>query len=336
MKSINHYIRNLWNGFASIFLSRWDLVVGQQIYVIWFYINKFLVEAMQQYISPALGAIFGMLFLEGHTMCIAAWYTLKKYRKDPQVYGLNQWNETNCRYRPVLLLHGAVGSWSYLGDLAVALKNANIPVFVIDLGFGLPTEKMRKKIFNKIKEIRRLYYNFNQKSDDESYSNQIGRQSLCTTQEEMSTVKLIRTSQESETTRVPTNLTNLHNIPLVDIVAHSNGGNVALYSTFTENCSYIDGEGNFKFRCEPQANPHIGKVITVALPSNQTETNWMREINKINDLFNVNAKFDALMDYKRCALVEELHSHVEYIDAGHIGIVFKSSTYNRVLQFLLK
>jgi hypothetical protein len=40
-------------------------------------------------------------------------------------------------------------------------------------------------------------------------------------------------------------------------------------------------------------------VITIALPSNQTETNWMREINKINDLFNINAKYDALMGYKK-------------------------------------
>jgi len=131
-------------------------MMGQNIYVIWFYINKFLIEVMQQHISFALAAIYGMLFLEGHTICKATWYTLKKYRKDPQMYGLNQWNETNYRHRPVLLLYGAVGSWSYLGDLAITLRNANIPMFVIDLGFGLRTEEIRRKIFNKIEEIRRL------------------------------------------------------------------------------------------------------------------------------------------------------------------------------------
>ncbi|CAF2695177.1 unnamed protein product [Rotaria sp. Silwood2] len=92
-----------------------------------------------------------MLILEGHTLCKAVWYTLKKYRKDPQVYGLNQWNETHCRRRrPVLLLHGAVGSWSYLGDLAVLLESVHIPVFIINLGFELPTEEIRKQVFKKI------------------------------------------------------------------------------------------------------------------------------------------------------------------------------------------
>ncbi|CAF2944898.1 unnamed protein product [Rotaria sp. Silwood2] len=94
------------------------------------------------------------------------------------------------------------------------------------------------------------------------------------------------------------NSTSSNTIPLVDIVAHSNGGNLALYSTFTQDCSYIDGDGNFKFRSSPQSNPHIGKIITVALPSNQTEVNWMRQINKLDNLFNVNAKFNALMAYK--------------------------------------
>jgi len=291
---------------------------------------------MQQYISPALGAIYGMLFLEAHTICKATWYTLKKYRKDPQAYGLNQRNEPNHLHHPVLLLHGAVGSWSYLGDLAVALKNANIPVFVIDLGFGLPTEEMRKKVFNKIEEIRRLYSNSNKRTDNESYTGQNERQSPNIIQQEASTVKLIRISHGNETTGTATNSKSSNMIPLVDIVAHSNGGNVALYSAFTEDCSYIDEQGNLKFRSALEANPHIGKVITVAFPSNQTETKWMHEINKTNDLFNVNAKYDALMGYKKCALVEELPAHVEYIDAGHIGIVFNRTAHNRILQFLLK
>ncbi|CAF3427264.1 unnamed protein product [Rotaria socialis] len=186
-------------------------------------------------------------------MCNALWYIPKKYRKNPNVYGLNQLNETPyCRHRPVLLLHGAVDAWSYLGDLAAVLKTTNIPAFVINLGFGLPTEE------------------------------------------------------------------------------------TPLYSAFTQDCSYIDRESNLKFRSTPEANPLIGKVIAIALPSNLTETNWMREINKLDDLFNVNAKYDAIMDHKKCALAEELPWSVEYIDAGHIGIVFNRSTYSQVLQFLLK
>lgn len=306
------------------------------IYVIWFHINKFLVLAMQQHISPALGAIYGMLLLEGHTICKAAWYTWNKYRKDPQLYGLNQWNTKNCRNRPVLLLHGAAGSWSYLGDLAVTLKNANIPLFVVDLGMGLPSQEMRRKVFNKIEEIRRLYSIFNQKINGECDDIQFGEQNLNTVSEETSTVKLIRTNRENETVSTTTDPTNSNAIPLVDIVAHSNGGNVALYSIFTEDCSSINGQGELQFRCTRQANPHIGKVITVALPSDQTETKWMREVKKINDLFNVNAKYDALMAYKKCAMVEEFPSHVEYVDAGHIGIVYNRETSSRILQFLLK
>jgi hypothetical protein len=336
MRSNDNHTGNFWNGFTSIFFLRWICVLGQNIYVIWFYINKVLVEAMQQHISFAVGAIYGMLFLEAHTMCKAAWYTFKKYRKDPKVYGLNQWTETNRGHRPVLLLYGAVGSWSYLGDLAVALMNANIPVFVIDLGFGLPTEEMRKKIFNKIEEIRKLYSTLNKKPDDESDATHFERYSLYTTQEGASTVKLLRASHENESTNTTTNSSTSNIIPLVDIVAHSNGANVALSSIFTEDCSCIDEQGNLKFRSTLKANPHIGKLITVALPSNQTETNWMREVKKIDDLFNINAKFDALMAYKKCALTEELPSHVDYIDAGHIGIVFNPVTHNRILQYLLK
>ncbi len=202
---------------------------------------------MQQHISFALAAIYGMLFLEGHTICKATWYTLKKYRKDPQMYGLNQWNGTNYRHRPILLLHGAVGSWFYLGDLAITLRNANIPMFVIDLGFGLPTEEIRRKIFNKIEEIRRLYSNFDGKIDDDFYAVQNERQTLNIIQEEASTRKLIRASHGDEITRTASNSTNSNIIPLVDIVAHSNGGTIALYSTFTEDCSYIDEQSNLKF-----------------------------------------------------------------------------------------
>lgn len=322
-----------WNGLTAAFLLRWISMVGRNVYIVWFYINKFLVETMRQHISPAVGAIYGMLFLEGHTICKAVWYTLRKYRKNPEVYGLNQWNETNYRRRPVLLLPGAAGSWAYLGNLAVALKNAHIPVFVVDLGFGLPSEEMRKKILTKVEEIRRLYSNFNQQTDDKSSVEQIETQSLYTIQEETSMMKLLRTNHGNETTQTTTN-SNV--IPLVDIIAHSNGGNMALYSAFTEDCSYIDEQGNLQFRSEPQANSNIGKVITIALPSNQTETNWMCEINKIDDLFNINAKYDALMAYKKCALKSELPSHVEYIDAGHIGIVYSPTIHNRILQFLFK
>ena len=332
MRPINQYINNTWNCFAFIFLSNLISMVGQKIYAIWFYMNKILVEIIQQHISPAIAAMFEMLIFEGHAMLQAIWYTLKKYRRDPRVYGLNRWTKENCCHRPVLLLHGAVGTWSYLGDLGDTLKNANIPVFVINLGSGLPAEEIRTKILDKIEEIIKLYYDFNQKLlKNESNLNQIDRQSVWTAKESSSTTELLKINLEDGSAR-----TILNAIPLVDIVAHSNGGKLALYSTFTQECSHIDAGGNLKFRVTPQANLHVGKVITIAMPSNETETDWMRQINKLDDLFNVNAKFDALMAYKKCALIEELPSHVEYIDATHIGIVFKQSAYQQILQFLLK
>ncbi|CAF0747137.1 unnamed protein product [Adineta steineri] len=333
MQSTKNQTSNFWNNITSAVIVRWILTLGQQLYDIWFYINTYLVKTIQKNISPALGAIFGMVFLEGHTMCKAIWYTFKKYRNDPKFYGFNQWDEEYSCHRPVLLLHGAVGSWSYLGDLAIALKNANIPVFVIDLGFGLPREEMREKIFNKIAEIRKLYSDSNKKSADNSKADQNKINTFVIIHKRAPKLRLRRITEESD---IGSFEKNLNTIPLIDIIAHSDGGNLALYSAFTQDCSYIDGDGNLKFRTVPQANPFIGKIITIALPSNHTETNSIRDINKINDLFNINATFDALMANKKCALLEELPSHVEYVDAGHIGIVFNHTTYTRILQFLLK
>ena len=264
-------------------LSRWICALASGIYVIWFYANRFLVDICKKHISIALGVVYGMLILEGHTIIKAAWYTLKTYRKDSTAHGFEEFDFTEAQHRPVLLLHGAVGSWSYLGDLATALKAAHIPVFVINLGAGQPTEEARQKVTDKIKEI-------NSVSGD----------------------------------------------GLVDIVAHSNGGNLALYSIFTRECSTIDERGVLEFRDAPEANPQIGKVITIALPSDEEEVDWMRQINKVHDLFNINAQFDALMGHKQCALVKELSSHGTEVNAGHIGIVFQRVTYERVLQFLFE
>jgi hypothetical protein len=42
------------------------------------------------------------------------------------------------------------------------------------------------------------------------------------------------------------------------------------------------------------------------------------------------------MAFKKCALNEEFSAHVEYIDAGHIGIVFNRAAHNQILQYLFK
>ena len=318
-------------GLMITLARKWLSILGQYIYILWFYINRFLVGIMQKRLSSAFAAIYGLIFLEGHTVCKAGWFTWKKYRQNPSVYGLNQWNETNRHHRPVLLLPGAAGSWAYLGDLALALKNAHIPVFTIDLPLGSPTEDMRKKIYDKIEEIRRLYPKPNQAIEIKPNINLMEKPSLYTIQEETPTLRSLHLNNRNPFLRMAT---IVDDPPLVDLIAHSNGGNIALYSVFTDHCSSIDQQGQLKFRSELQTNPNVGKLITIALPSDQIETEWLREMNKLDDLYNINAKYDALMAYKECSLVKELPSHVQIVDAGHIGIVFDQTMANRLLQIL--
>lgn len=263
------------------------------LYFIWYQLNKFVVDILQKHVSFAAGALFGTLVFEGYTIGKAAWYTWAKYRADPSTYGLNQWRTEERDRRPVLLLHGAAGSWSYLGDLAVALRRANVPIFVLNLGMGQVSNEMRKKVYNQIEEIRSSYPRSTTNGQDGG-----------------------------------------NRLPLVDIVAHSNGGNIALDSAFTETCSYIDEQGLLQFRSAPKVNPSVGKIITVALPSNAEETKWIRDAGKTSDLYNINARFDVLMAYKRCALAEERPSQVQSVDAAHIGIVFDHLTVTYILRFL--
>ena len=258
------------------------------IYVLWFWIHRYLTEQIKKHVSPAFGAFYGMLLLEGHTICRTVWYGLVKYRKEPHVYGFDGIQLEQRDHRPVLLLPGAVGSWPYLGDLATALRSANIPVFVINIGVGLPNEAMRRAIFHKIQHIR----------------------------------EMIASLGADKSTAV------------VDIVAHSNGGNLGLYSAFDDRCCTINDRGELIFVDEPKANPFVGKVITVALPTNAEELNWMKQINKANNLFNVNAKYDALMSHKICALTNEYASQTMEISAAHVGIVFQNETHQQVINFL--
>lgn len=254
------------------------MLVFSGLYLIWFYIQKCIVDLLKNYVSSTVGLTYGMILLEAHTLCKAAWYTIYKYRRNPLTYGFNT---IHSEHRPVLLLHGAVGSWSYLGDLATSLQQANISVFVLNHGFGLPTDEIRRKVLEKIDEIRRLTNN--------------------------------RSS--------------------IDLVAHSNGGNLAFCSAFTEQCSFIDHQGKLQFRDEPKANPFIGKIITVALPTNEKEFELMCRIGKENDLFNINAQYDGLMSHKNCALSQHYRRDV---NAAHVGIVFQKDTHDYIVELLTK
>ena len=90
----------------------------------------------------------------------------------------------------------------------------------------------------------------------------------------------------------------------------------------------------FLYRSELQTNPNTGKLITIALPSNQIERECLREMNNLDDLYDINAKYDALMAYKEYSLVKELPSHVQFVDAAHLGIVFDQTMANRILRIL--
>ena len=289
-------------------------MIRYYIYIFWFYINEMLVEIVQRRISAGLGMFYGFIVLELHVLLKIVWYTFVKYCHDPTTYGFNQINEENCKYRPILLLHDSMGfSWSYLGDLAMVIKKADRSVFVLNLEFGLSANEKCKRILNKMKEIQQKYSNLNSNIDLQFHQNENkGKKLLYTIAEELP----MKTS-------------------LIDIVAHSNSAKVALCSLFTEDCSYLDEQGNLKFHSTNlQINKYIGKIITIASPSSRIEINWMRRMSKFYDLYNINAEFDAIMNRKKCDLEEDLPENVRYISAGHFGIVFNQTTYNRVVQFL--
>ncbi len=121
--------------------------------------------------------------------------------------------------------------------------------------------------------------------------------------------------------------------PLIDIVGHSLGGDMALYSAFAPGCSIIE-RGNLKFMSEPQPNPPIGRIITLGMPTNSLEIDWIWAAGKKREIFNIVAKFDAIMGSKECALIHKKPKQVLEIDTGHLGIL-NMATYIQVMQWLL-
>jgi pimeloyl-ACP methyl ester carboxylesterase len=263
--------------------------IALKVYQAWFCANKWLVETFKRFSLPAVGVSLGMLLLEGHTLCKAAWFTCWKYRLDPKEYGFEQIEKRHRGKNPVLLFHGAAGSWNYLGDLASELSKADIPVFVINLGGGDVTEEKRKLVCKKIEQIRTEY------------------------------AKRLHVHK-----------------PKVDLVAHSMGSNVAMATAFARKCSSIDEQGELHFRRKRTVRAHssVGKVITIANPSNAQEVKRISQAGKRHQLFNINARYDALMGHKTCALTGRLARQAAEVDAGHVGIVFQSSASAAVRRAL--
>ncbi|MDN3504737.1 MAG: hypothetical protein P0S95_04085 [Rhabdochlamydiaceae bacterium] len=94
------------------------------VYSTWYRVVKNVTEGLNHRVSPAVGSTVGMILSEAHVLVKAAYHTFVKYSKSADHYlGLNCVNTTPLVAKnPVILVHGAAGSWNYMGDLALALR----------------------------------------------------------------------------------------------------------------------------------------------------------------------------------------------------------------------
>lgn len=263
--------------------SRLGSAVYQGLRAAHFHVVSGAVKTLNAVGLQAIGAMVGMLALEPGTLVKATKHSYWDYRGEPEQYQLDAYVAA-AEKRPILLLHGAAGSWNYMGDLATELKNKGYPVFVISLGMGIPGEDERQRVMHKIEAIRNLYLNNNEEA------------------------------------------------PRVDLVAHSMGANVALAAAFTpDTVGLVDGSITHTHAIPgANANDYVGKVITLANPTEEHELEMFREALKAGDLYNITAKYDALMGHKTPALTERIHE----LDAKHIDIVYHQNLADRIAGFL--
>jgi len=127
------------------------------LYSAYFSVNSAIVRCYKRVGLPTLGAIHGMLSLESGAIARGLRYTKKKYAKTPESFGLNTFFESDKGKTPILMLHGAAGSWNYMGDVAVSLREKGRPVFVVDMGGGIASEEKRLLVHSQIEEIREKY-----------------------------------------------------------------------------------------------------------------------------------------------------------------------------------
>lgn len=250
-------------------------------YSLYFKLVRRFIDLTTRYNCRPLGLAIGTVFLELSSAVNAVGRRL--YYKNPHHHGFNSFSHYHKGKSPVILIHGRLGRWSDLMDLALSLQCANIPVFLIKLeNSSVPLESERRQINVEIIRIQTLYgAEFNE------------------------------------------------DCPRIDIVGHSLGGHLALYAAFTRQCSFIE-DGTLKFTGNPESNPSVGKVITLGMPTNACEIKWIWAAGKKCDIFNIVAKFDAIIGTKECAL---LPSQVMEVDAGHLGLL-TMVTYLQVMRWL--
>lgn len=233
----------------------------------------------------ASGAIVGMLGYEPDTLVYGAKTTYWEFNKAPNQYGFDDLPvEFDHTKRPILLLHGAAGSWNYMGPLALSLKDRGYPVFVINLGLGSPSVVQKEMLFSKIKSIANLYAERNIAFDS------------------------------------------------VDLVAHSMGANIAMAAVLSSDSTIID-KGTVKASHDGKLspNPLVGRVVTLANPSEKNDVKLLSRVSKEADIYNVVASYDVIMSHKVRALEK---NHIIELDSKHVNIVYHKDIAESICHFV--
>lgn len=123
-----------------------------------------IVEKCKSLSMPALGALSGLFLYEGFCLFKVAW-TSFSYRKKPSAYGFCETSKENTNLsqnkKPLLIIHGALGDWRYLGPLAEEMKKTH-HVFVTTVPMSASDEEKTQFVKD---EIEKIYSKTQQKVD---------------------------------------------------------------------------------------------------------------------------------------------------------------------------
>jgi hypothetical protein len=120
--------------------------------------------------------------------------------------------------------------------------------------------------------------------------------------------------------------------PVIHLVGHSRGGEMAFDAAFKEECAFVDditGDLNFYEEQVPQANPLIGRVVTIGMPTSMKEMLWAQQAEKVQDVYNIVAKYDAIVSGASALS----GAHAVVFDKGHLGILCPA-TYEHVKRLI--
>ncbi len=269
--------------------------LSEKVYTIYFQAVKNFIDLTTRMHARPFGLVAGTLLLE---FAPAMKSTIRRlcYHKEPTHYGFNQFTPEHQGKSPAILLHGRMGKWQDVAALAEELKKAHIPVFLLNVKRSeCISEQERTNINNEITRIQNLY---------------------------------TATFQEQA--------------PAVDLIGHSFGGDLSFSTSFSIDSTTIDDSQPEILRRDrfqimegknPTANPLVGKVITIGMPSDAKEVAWAKAAGTAHQLYNVVAKYDAIVRDKVSALGDEFPQNVLEVNAGHLGIL-NTTTYKHIVKWL--